>query len=273
MEDTVEGVGLDAAALPIAGDGAADPTTLPCDYGQAFALLPAALLPERAGGWRFAMLGGGIGAVARSCAAVCGGSLRSFDSVELSADVIAAARAHFGLVDTAVLRTHQAEAAAWLRARPKGELECLLVDVVASDAPSDGLQMPPPLFVDPEFLAKEVRRVLSPGGIALLNVLGEGQPASRAIGAIDAAFGGQAVALWMDPAAVCVAFNDPAATLPTAAECLARCHALGEAAEVAAPRVIDALKSSDGLWTTLKELEASGVMAEFVAPARIGFAW
>ena len=77
----------------------------------------------------------------------------NLDVVEISPQVISAAKTYFGLVEDERLRIHEADALTWLEnANPKS-YDIIMVDVAAPNVEIDAaLELPPKEFISEEFL-------------------------------------------------------------------------------------------------------------------------
>jgi spermidine synthase len=100
------------------------------------------------------------------------------DAVEIDPVVVAAARAHFGLVEDAHYHVHVADAAEWMT-RAQERYDYILLDAYAGEG------IPPPLGTAAFFRA--VARRLAPGGVVAINIAemqAEGLAVARTFGSV-----------------------------------------------------------------------------------------
>jgi SAM-dependent methyltransferase len=116
-------------------------------------------------------LGGGAATLARYVEATRPRSRQVV--VEVDEAVVALARAHLGLRTHPRLRVRVGDAAVLLPRRPDATVDLVVIDAF------DGAGAVPPALTTPAFAA-EVRRVLRPSGVAVLNVVDRsGAPLAR----------------------------------------------------------------------------------------------
>lgn len=212
----------------------ARPFSLEVEYQQQM-MAPALLLPRPA---HIVQLGLGAAALAKFCWRELPGARVSV--VEISAEVVAAAHRWFKLpLPDDRLRIVEGDAAAAVldptRAAFDGQrADWLQVDLYDADAAG-------PVHDSPEFYAG-CRRLLSPHGVAAINLFGRSFDRSRA--AIEAAFGSQWLALPEADAGnrVVLAFARP--TLVAASTLFARAVAMETQWRVPARRWIGALREA-----------------------------
>jgi len=88
------------------------------------------------------------------------------DVCEISGSVIQAAQTYFGVVEEENhLRIYEKDGAAFLHSAPSGGYDIILIDAAEADTPDSGddpdaLEVPPPVFVEPEFLQDTILRAL-----------------------------------------------------------------------------------------------------------------
>lgn len=105
----------------------------------------------------------------------------SITAVELDAEVLTVARAHFDAGEGAGVRLVAADGADYLRGSADGSFDVIIVDAAspssaatggpAAPALTESLQAPPPPLASGPFLA-DLARALAPGGLAAVNVFG-----------------------------------------------------------------------------------------------------
>lgn len=134
---------------------------------------------EPAARLRVCLMGAGGGSLIMSMLAVDPGV--HMDVVELSEEVLAVAHSHFGVPPPGVdarLDLHVADGLDFLVDR-QGGYDVVVVDVAASPEAGEGsegggtAELPPPQFLEEEFLCGSLRRSLAPDGWAVMNVLAD----------------------------------------------------------------------------------------------------
>lgn len=155
-----------------------------------YALFTTTELMKRLLTRRVALIGGGGGTLPMALIQHFGSSVE-VEVVELYGQVLDVAKEYFGLQnDPPRVTLHEQDGLTYIAAAQPEAFDALLFDICQANA-EDGaaLEFPNPEFVDTGFLEDHVYRVLKPGGVFAMNILGNGPTLSKIATRMNTVFG------------------------------------------------------------------------------------
>ncbi|KAK3288880.1 hypothetical protein CYMTET_3659 [Cymbomonas tetramitiformis] len=164
------------SAVMLDEDGAPCHRQIPFEQHQVLCLsLVMAKVDDASKRSRFLIIGSGGGTLPMAMHTVFP-TLVDMDVVEISKDVVKASSQFFKVQVNDNLRIHTQDGARFLETSRPAAYDVLLLDAADPETPDcgdseDGLEVPPPQFVEPAFLKGAVRRALTSDGICVYNVI------------------------------------------------------------------------------------------------------